>query len=82
MTMLQEKIVQQVENLSEENLQFLLELINRFMMPNNQLDSSKDLNYDRHLSAAGGLHQYANISLIDQEKDVWRKVAVAKHAGE
>lgn len=78
MTVLQEKIVQKVENLSDENLQFLLELINRFMMPNDQLESTKDLNYDRYLSAAGGLHQYADISLIDQEKDVWRKVAVAK----
>lgn len=30
-------------------------------------------------TAAGGLHKYANPSLIDQEKDVWRKVAVEKY---
>lgn len=33
-------------------------------------------------SAAGTLHQYANTSLIEQEKDVWRKAAVEKHEGE
>ena len=33
-------------------------------------------------SAAGGLHKYANPSLIEQEKDAWRKAAVKKHAGE
>lgn len=32
-------------------------------------------------SAAGTLHQYANTSLIEQEKDVWRKVVVEKHGG-
>lgn len=26
--------------------------------------------------AAGGLHKYANPSLIEQEKDAWRKAAV------
>ncbi len=30
-------------------------------------------------SAAGGLHKYANPSLIEQEKDAWRKAAMAKH---
>ena len=33
-------------------------------------------------SAAGVLHQYANTSLIRQEKDAWRKAAVEKHEGE
>ncbi len=33
-------------------------------------------------SAAGGLHKYADASLIVQEKDVWRKAAVKKYAGE
>ena len=32
-------------------------------------------------SAAGVLHQYANTSLIRQEKDAWRKAAVEKHEG-
>lgn len=30
-------------------------------------------------SAAGGLHKYASPSLIEQEKDAWRKAAVRKH---
>ena len=33
-------------------------------------------------SAAGGLYKYANPSLIEQEKDAWRKAAIKKHAGE
>jgi len=31
-------------------------------------------------SAAGGLHKYANPSLIEQEKDAWRNAAIGKHA--
>lgn len=31
-------------------------------------------------SAAGGLHKYANPSLIEQEKEAWRKAAIKKHA--
>ena len=33
-------------------------------------------------SAAGGLHKYANPSLIEQEKEAWRKAAIRKHAEE
>ncbi len=33
-------------------------------------------------SAAGGLHKYANPSLIEQEKDAWRKAVIKKHAEE
>ena len=33
-------------------------------------------------SAAGGLHKYADISLIEQEKDAWKKAAVKKYARE
>ena len=33
-------------------------------------------------SAAGGLHKYANPSLIEQEKIAWRKAAINKHAEE
>ncbi len=32
-------------------------------------------------SAAGMLHQYANASLVEQEKDAWRKAMVEKHGG-
>ena len=32
-------------------------------------------------SAEGGLHKYADASLIEQEKDAWRKAAVKKYAG-
>lgn len=33
-------------------------------------------------SAAGGLRKYADVSLIEQEKDAWRKAAVKKYVGE
>jgi len=42
------------------------------------IDSENDLGD----SAAGGLHKYANVSLIEQEKDAWRKAAIKKHVGE
>ncbi len=32
-------------------------------------------------SAAGILHQYANATLIEHEKDAWRKAVVRKHGG-
>lgn len=32
-------------------------------------------------SAEGGLHKYADASLIEQEKDAWRKAEVKKYAG-
>lgn len=31
-------------------------------------------------TAAGGLHKYANPSMIGQEKDVWKEAMVKKHA--
>lgn len=31
-------------------------------------------------SAAGGLHKYADPSLVEQEKEAWRKAAIRKHA--
>lgn len=33
-------------------------------------------------TAAGGLHKYANPSLISQEKDAWRKAVVKKYVSE
>lgn len=33
-------------------------------------------------SAAGMLHQYANTSLVEQEKDAWKKAVVKKHGGQ
>lgn len=33
-------------------------------------------------AAAGGLHKYANPSLIELEKDAWRKAAIEKHVRE
>ena len=37
---------------------------------------------DLGVSAAGGLHKYANPSLIEQEKEAWRKAVLKKYAEE
>lgn len=42
------------------------------------IESEEGLN----ISAAGGLHKYANPSLISQEKDIWRKAAIKKYVKE
>lgn len=34
--------------------------------------------HDLNETAAGGLHKYVDVSLIDMEKDMWRKEAVFK----
>ena len=81
MSVLQEQVIQQVGNLSDDNLQFLLDMINRFMLPDKITDTNKKTDDNNMGMAAGGLHKYANISLIEKEKDSWRKAAIAKHAG-
>ena len=37
---------------------------------------------DMEETAAGGLHKYANPSLIANEKDAWREAVIRKHAQE
>lgn len=40
MTLLQERVVQKINGLSEDNLQFLLEMIERFMPPDTEKERS------------------------------------------
>ena len=82
MSVLQEQVIQQVGNLSDDNLQFLLDMINRFMLPDKIVNTDKKTEQDDSAAlAAGGLHKYAKVSLIEKEKESWRKAAIAKHAG-
>ena len=37
---------------------------------------------DMEETAAGGLHKYANPSLIAKEKDAWREAVIRQHAQE
>ena len=37
---------------------------------------------DMEETVAGGLHKYANPSLIAKEKDAWREAVIRKHAQE
>ena len=37
---------------------------------------------DMEETAAGGLHKYANPSLIAKENDAWREAVIRKHAQE
>ena len=73
MSVLQEQVIQQVGNLSDDYLQFLLDMINRFMLPDKIATTDKKTDQNNSVAlAAGGLHKYANASLIEKEKDGWR----------
>ena len=76
MSILQEQVIDQLDKISEDNLQFLLEIINRYMMPDN-IDSLKS---EKKLVAAGALKEYANPSLIEQEEGAWRRAVMNKYA--
>lgn len=56
MLTLQEKVVQKINGLSEDNLQFLLEMINRFMQPDSD---EKEMNViSKRIGIAKGQNLY------------------------
>ena len=76
MSILQERVIKQLDNLTEDNLQFLLEIINRYMIPRENINSEGE----KQLVAAGALKAYANPSLIDQEEGAWKRAVISKYA--
>ena len=56
MSALQEQVVQKINGLSEDNLQFLLEMINRFMQP--ETDKKKDIAAAERIGIAKGQNLY------------------------
>ena len=56
MSVLQDQIVQKISGLSEENLQFLLEMIDRFMQP--ETKEKKDMAITRRIGIAKGQNLY------------------------
>lgn len=56
MSILQEQIVQKINGLSEENLQFILELIDRFMQP--EVTEKKDMVITKRIGIARGQNLY------------------------
>ncbi len=56
MSALQDQVVQKVSGLSEENLQFLLEMIDRFMRP--EVKENKDMVIIKRIGIARGQDLY------------------------
>ncbi len=56
MSILQEQVVQKISTLSEENLQFLLEMIDRFMQP--EVEEKKDMVITKRIGIARGQNLY------------------------
>ncbi|MCM1327007.1 MAG: hypothetical protein NC094_09395 [Bacteroidales bacterium] len=56
MSVLQEQIVQKISGLSEDNLQFLLEMINRFMQP--ETEEKKNIAITERIGIAKGQNLY------------------------
>ncbi|MBO6113535.1 MAG: hypothetical protein J6P57_00610 [Lachnospiraceae bacterium] len=77
MSILQERVIKQLDNLSDDNLEFLLEIISRFMMPSDDLKNTDD---EKELVAAGMLSEFANPTMREQEKEAWKKAVIEKHA--
>ena len=77
MSILQERVIKQLDNLSDDNLEFLLEIISRFMMPSDDL---KNIDDEKELVAAGMLCESANPTLREQEKEAWKKAVIEKQA--
>lgn len=56
MSVLQEQVVQKISGLSEDNLQFLLEIIDRFMQP--EAGEKKDRVITKRIGIARGQNLY------------------------
>lgn len=56
MSVLQEQVVQKISGLSEDNLQFLLEMIERFMQP--EVKEKKDMVITKRIGIARGQNLY------------------------
>lgn len=56
MSVLQDQVVQKISGLSEDNLQFLLEMIDRFMQP--EVKENKDMVNTKRIGIARGQNLY------------------------
>lgn len=56
MSVLQDRVVQKISGLSEDNLQFLLEMIDRFMQP--EVKENKDMVNTKRIGIARGQNLY------------------------
>lgn len=67
MSALQEQIVQKINGLSEDNLQFLLEVIDRFMQP--EAREKKDRVITKRIGIARGQNLYDDDYDFDEMND-------------
>lgn len=56
MSVLQEQVVQKISRLSDDNLQFLLEMIDRYMQP--EVGEKKDMVIKKRIGIAKGQNLY------------------------
>ncbi len=56
MSVLQDRVVQKISGLSEDNLQFLMEMIDRFMQP--EVKENKDMVNTKRIGIARGQNLY------------------------
>ena len=56
MSVLQEQVIQKISGLSEDDLQFLLEMIDRFMQP--EVKENKDMVITKRIGIARGQNLY------------------------
>lgn len=66
MSVLQQEVVDKVTKLSDDNLQFILEMINRFMKPEEIDDSNSDL---KRIGVAKGEKLYEDDYDFDEMND-------------
>ncbi|MCM1057761.1 MAG: hypothetical protein NC517_09155 [Firmicutes bacterium] len=77
MSALQEQIVQKISGLSEDNLQFLLEIINRFMQ--SETEEKKDMAVARRIGIAKGQKLYDdNYDFDEMNPEIAKMFGVAE----
>ena len=69
MSILQSQVIQSLDGLSDDNLQFLLDMIQRFMKP----DRIEDKNNDKSVIASNSIRRIGSLEgqdLIDVDYDI------------
>ena len=73
MSVLQQEVVDKVTKLSDDNLQFILEMINRFMQPEEQ--DEKEVDFKR-IGVAKGQKLYDDYDFDEMNEDIAKMFGV------
>lgn len=74
MSALQEQIVQKISGLSEDNLQFLLEMIDRYMKP--EVKENKDMVITKRIGIARGQNLYDDYDFDEMNSEIAKTFGV------